>query len=32
MGVTTALLKEKGFKIISSEDIEEIKNLLKEFR
>jgi uncharacterized protein YbbK (DUF523 family) len=32
MGVTAALLKEKGFKIISSENIEEIKNLLKELK
>jgi len=32
MGVTAALLSEKGFKIISSEDTETIKKFLKEFK
>jgi len=30
-GVTAALLEEKGFKIISSDNIKEIEKLLKEF-
>jgi uncharacterized protein YbbK (DUF523 family) len=30
MGVTSALLRRKGFKIVSSEDKEEIEKLLKE--
>ena len=30
-GVTAALLEEKGFKIISSDDVKEIRKLLKEF-
>jgi len=32
MGVASALLKSKGFKILSSEEIEEIEKVLKELR